>query len=481
MKNKNDFDDYLELIKENILINQEQAMNNIIGVGPIGKVYAITFAQTNNKTLALKVISKEISKNKFMPYINFMKNFKKPYLAKMYSYFEDDKYYYIIMEYYKYNLNYIIKNGISLKNIFKIFDKLNKYLAELNAKNIFFRNIKPENIFIINNNGNLDEDFDIILSDCFNGYLTLYPQYDICKNYFAPETKIENIINPKSDIYSLGKLLFYMIFIIFLENSDFIINENNIKCIKDETFRKFILNLLEKDVKLRISWEEYLKGFTNIKNKFYNKNIDEIIDLSKIDSLNELNDLFKLSDEFDNIIIKLTELSKEKYVNDYILCPIDFDKRGNRHPFEYSQNQKRGNEKYNPPMGWTGIGLNITKYYNWQTKCGNINIKGEWCVAYHGTSLSNAKNIIMKGLEKGTRQYFEDKFDKDGNIIGKGVYFSPKIEIAEYYSEPYLGLKCVFMCRVNPEKMKVPIKEEIYIINEPDVDIIPYRLLIKKE
>ena len=87
----------------------------------------------------------------------------------------------------------------------------------------------------------------------------------------------------------------------------------------------------------------------------------------------------------------------------------------------------------------------------------------------------------MKGLEKGTRQYFEDKFDKDGNIIGKGVYFSPKIEIAEYYSEPYLGLKCVFMCRVNPEKMKVPIKEEIYIINEPDVDIIPYRLLIKKE
>ena len=481
MENTNDFEDFLELIKENLFIYPEQDMKKLIGVGPIGKVYSITFSQENYKNLALKVIPKEIPKNKFMPYVNFMKNFKKPYLAKMYSYFEDNKYYYIIMENYKYNLNNIIKDGISLKNIFKIFDKLNTYLTYLNAKNIIFRNIKPENIFIINNNGNLDEDFDIILSDCFSGYLMLYPKYDIGKNYFAPETKIDNIINEKSDIYSLGKLLFYMIFNVFLQDSDFIINERSIQCIKDEKFRKFILSLLEKDIKKRLSWFVYLKDFANLKNEFYNKNKNEIIDLSKLDTLNELNGLFKLSDEFDNIVIKLTELSKEQYVNENILCPEDFDKRGNRHPFEYSRNQKRGNELYDPPLGWTGIGLNITKYDYWKLKCGKSNTKGEWCVAYHGTNITNAKNIIMKGLEKGIRQNYENHLDKYGNQIGEGVYFSPKIEIAERYSVPYLGIKCVFMCRVNPEKMKVPHQKEIYIINDPDIDIIPYRLLIKKE
>ena len=112
---------------------------------------------------------------------------------------------------------------------------------------------------------------------------------------------------------------------------------------------------------------------------------------------------------------------------------------------------------------------------------GKLNTKGEWCVAYHGTNLSNAKNIIKQGFEKGIRQNYENHLDKDGNQIGKGVYFSPKIEIAEDYSESFLGIKCVFMCRVDPEKMKVAHQKEIYIINDPEFDIIPYRLLIKKE
>ena len=478
MENKNDLNDFLELIKENILINQEQALKNLIGIGPVGKVYAITLSQENNKNLAIKVISKEKPKDKLMPYFNFLKNLKMPYLAKMYSYFEDDKYYYIIMEHYKYNLNQFIKNGIYLRNIFDIFDKLNACLIALNSKNIIFRNLKPENIFIIKNNSS---DFNIILSDCFNGYLMLYPPNDCYKNYFAPETKQDNVVNEKSDIYSLGKLLFYMLFNIFLENSEFIINEKNIECIKDKTLKKFILGLLEKNIKLRLSWEQYFKDYAIIKNELYNKNLDEIIDLTKIDTLNELNALFKLDDGYDNIVIKLTELSKEKYINETVLCPIDFDQRGNRFPFEYSQNQKRGNKVYNPPIGWTGIGLNITKYDNWQIRCGKLNIEGEWCVAYHGTSLSNAKNIILEGLEKGHRQQYKNKVDKEGNKIGKGVYLSPKIEISEKYSEPYLGIKCVFMCRVNPDKMKIAVEKEIYVINEPDFDIIPYRLLIKRE
>ena len=93
------------------------------------------------------------------------------------------------------------------------------------------------------------------------------------------------------------------------------------------------------------------------------------------------------------------------------------------------------------------------------------------------SSLSNAKNIIIKGLKAGHRQALQNKKDEEGEIIDEGVYFSPFINIAEHYSEPIEGMKCVFMCRVNPKKAKR--KEQIYVVNEPDIDVIPYRLLIK--
>jgi hypothetical protein len=74
----------------------------------------------------------------------------------------------------------------------------------------------------------------------------------------------------------------------------------------------------------------------------------------------------------------------------------------------------------------------------------------EWCVAYHGTTLPNVKNIIIEGFKEGPRQHFKNTFDDEGKKVGKGVYFSSIVEIAEYYSIPYEGIKCVFMCRVNP-------------------------------
>jgi len=211
--------------------------------------------------------------------------------------------------------------------------------------------------------------------------------------------------------------------------------------------------------------------------KFLIQNYDDIIDLPNI---SKKNILFQPTTDFFNIVIELTELSKKEYVNNDILYPEDFDVRGNRQPNEYSSGQKRGNLYYFPPIGWTGIGLNITRYANWEIKCGKINKEGEWCVAYHDTCLENAKNIIIEGLKEGNRQIYKDYKDKEGNQIGTGVYFTSHIEIAEIYSKPCNGIKCVFMCRINPEKMKKIPHHEFYVVNDPKIDAIPYRLLIKK-
>ena len=176
----------------------------------------------------------------------------------------------------------------------------------------------------------------------------------------------------------------------------------------------------------------------------------------------------------------MTKLSKNEYAKNNILYPHDFDIRGNRQPDEYSRNQKRGNEDYFPPIGWTGIGLNVTKFDDWEIKFGNINKEGEWSVVYHGTCLENAKNIIIEGLKEGNRETYQDTIDKEGNQIGTGVIFSPLIDIAEKYSKPCNGIKCIFMCRVNPEKLKKTPRNNYYVVNDPINDVIPYRLLIKK-
>ena len=476
-KNKNYSEEFIPLLKEQILFSHEFIMKDLIGVGPIAKVYKL-FLSDFNKKLAIKVIEKKIQKNLVMPYINFMKNVKKPFLAKMYTYVEDDNYYYIIMDYYEFNLGHFIKNGLSIQKIFKIIEKLNSILQELNAKHIIFRNIKPENIFIINGRENLEGNFDLILSDCCNNYFLLY-RNDSNKKNLAPEIVSNNELKDNSDLYSLGALFAQMIFSIYIEKTDYIFHYKFISCIKYDKFRNFLNSLIEKEANKRKQWKEYFEEFSQLKKEISIYKFDDFIDFTKFNSINNLNGLFELDDGFDNIIIQLTELSKKEYVNEKNLIPFDFDKRGNKLPYAYSNDQKRGGLIYNPPFGWVGIGLNISNYENWQIRCGKTNQKGEWCVAYHGTSISNAKNIITDGLMEGNRQYYSKHKDQRGNDIGTGVYFSPSINVAEQYSKPYEGIKCVFMCRVNPEKMKQPVKDLIYVINDPEMDIIPYRLLIK--
>ena len=470
-------------IKKDIILNKNVQLykKDIIGEGTIAKVYKLNILG-ENKNLALKIISKEFYKNNIPAYINFLKNIKKPFFSKMYDNFEDDHNYYIIMEYYKYNLNFFLKGGIQIKHVFTIIEKINDILLKLNSINLIFRNIKPENIFIVNNSGSLDDDFDIILSDCCYVYLTLFREYPAAfafKNFFPPEIKTRGDLDIKSDLWSLGKLIYYMVFSIYIENPIYTFEPKFLHCIKYAEFRNILMGLLEEEVLKRINWNEYITKFKLIKDEIYKKDYDDIIDLAKVLSIRPTSIIFQPTDNFDNIIILLAELSKSEYIDNNCLYTQDFDARGNKLPYDYSRNQKRGNILYVPPLGWTGIGLNISKYQNWEIKCGNCNIEGEWCVAYHGTSFSNAKNIIIEGLKEGPRQAFQNAIDDKGKIVGKGVYFSPIIEIAEQYSISCEGIKCVFMCRVNPSKVKRIDRESIFVVNNPEVDAIPYRLLIK--
>jgi hypothetical protein len=114
------------------------------------------------------------------------------------------------------------------------------------------------------------------------------------------------------------------------------------------------------------------------------------------------------------------------------------------------KNEKRAGQPYNPPRGWYRYGMNVNgKFDNGEdTWLGMENVKGEWCVAYHGTKHSNVKSISSSPLRVGPRSSY-----------GRGIYCSPYPCEAEYYcsdifnlnikGEGIVGFKYMFMCRVN--------------------------------
>ena len=112
------------------------------------------------------------------------------------------------------------------------------------------------------------------------------------------------------------------------------------------------------------------------------------------------------------------------------------DKRGNRSE-GWGENEKRGNKPYDPPIGWTGIGLNVMDKYDDgdNTWIGMNNSEGEWCVAYHGVGCEQESDKV-KGI---TREICNDRFKPGlgqvhkgcedmyhpGQKVGEGVYCTP--------------------------------------------------------
>ena len=119
------------------------------------------------------------------------------------------------------------------------------------------------------------------------------------------------------------------------------------------------------------------------------------------------------------------------------------DARGNR-VSGWGVNEKRGNRRYNPPLGWIGIGLNVMDNYGDNIWIGMSNSPGEWCVAYHGVGSGQPSNKvkdvtvkIFKGsFKKGQRQAHKNCSDKYhwGKQVGEGVYCTPYPGTAESYA-----------------------------------------------
>ena len=218
--------------------------------------------------------------------------------------------------------------------------------------------------------------------------------------------------------------------------------------------------------------------------EFNNLNEKEFLNKFKNDS--EFDELKNLKEIHSDVLLKVCKLSR-KFL----------DKRGNR-VHGWGINEQRGNKPYYPPIGWIGIGLNVMDKYDEGNTAwlGYDGSKGEWCVAYHGVgrkkenNSDDIKKIIGKIYEDtfkvGENQVYEhheDMFHK-GRKVGKGVYCSPYIDIAEGYSGVVeinkKKYRAVLMVRVKPSAIRCyKEKSDYWIVNGTTDEIRPYRILYK--
>ena len=201
----------------------------------------------------------------------------------------------------------------------------------------------------------------------------------------------------------------------------------------------------------------------------------------------------KLNDNFEELK-NLKEIHSELIMGAFKISKKLLDPLGNRES-GWGEGEKRGGKEYYPPLGWKGFGLKVLGKYEDNEWIGMKNTPGEWCVAYHGVGRNKSSEevkkivalIITSTFKQGEGQIYENKKDiyHEGKKVGKGVYCTPKIEIAESFSgiSEINGNKyrTVLMTRVKPDKIRSPKgKEDYWIVNGTTDEIRPYRILFKK-
>lgn len=158
---------------------------------------------------------------------------------------------------------------------------------------------------------------------------------------------------------------------------------------------------------------------------------------------------------------------------------------------------KRGNETYMRPYGWKRYGLKIRdKYPDGNAWLGTRRLRNdsdplEWPVSYHGTSLEGAKGIFGTHYKVGAK-----------NAYGRGIYSTPKIEVAGQYAETVKRkfksktngntYEVAIQNRINPVKRVITEKEDYWLVPIPEgtsdegereiveSSIRPYGLLLKE-
>lgn len=269
-----------------------------IGKGAYSTVYK-AYHNDLSKIFAVKEINISIHKKnieRFREEIFLMNKFDHQNILKLYETIEDDNYIYLILEYCENGdlKNFLSKRPMKEKNVRKFMKQIVSGLQYLNNKNVYHRDLKPQNIL-------LTKDYTIKISDfglaktCESDTLL----DTICGSpmYMAPEIMKYKKYDTKADLWSLGVIFYQMLtgktpytarshseLMNNIENQDVIFPK--CICVTKEGL-DLLLKLLQKKSDERMTWDELFKhAWLN------DENIEHLFQTTQINNLgvNNLHD-----------------------------------------------------------------------------------------------------------------------------------------------------------------------------------------------
>ena len=245
----------------------------LIGLGSFSKVYRAK-SKLNDKYVAIKEINKSnMNNNDILNEIEIMKKLENSVL--LIESIESQDSYYLILELCNISLEEYLKNRekpLSIDEIKEVLLDLNKSFKEMKDKNIIHRDLKPSNILLSLNKSKINK-ISFKISDFGLNKLIEGSKIDEMSLKGSPITMSpeilngkENLISNKSDIWSLGIIIYYMLnnkypYQGLTESAIYkdICSNKKLDKTDDEDLNDLVNKMLIVDLKDRISWDNYFE------------------------------------------------------------------------------------------------------------------------------------------------------------------------------------------------------------------------------
>ncbi len=192
-----------------------------IGEGGFSEVYLVEEILDPENKAALKIFKRKVSNEIFLREARNLKTLKHPNIVELIDYGVQPKPY-IVMELMETNLkDYIEEHPLSFEEAINIWLQIADAINYAHSKGIIHQDIKPENILIKGNQFKIG-DFGIseIIKEKIReastetlslGATALAEPKIFGTIYWSAPEQLKGIIDKRNDIYSLGKLLHYLV------------------------------------------------------------------------------------------------------------------------------------------------------------------------------------------------------------------------------------------------------------------------------